>query len=699
MKQFKFYFLTISFFFSFIILNAEDGDEFRSMQKTFEGNYLFGGTNIQEVEKQGAWLIKTDTSGNVLWSKTYCNFHQIVINAVKQTSDSGFICTGTYQINPGDDNNIFLLKTNHNGDSLWFETYGGSDDEVANDLEIADDGDFIVTGSKYTSANNWDIYLIKTNNEGAPIWAYTYGDSLDDDKGNACELTAAGEILITGQSQREAILLKLDTLGAALWSYTYIGFYGYESSTGYDLKSLSNGEIVVTGDSYGALAFILKTDSLGNEIWAKGIGHFGDNPDFVFKSVNKTTDKGFILSGRYFDWGHVDNNYSEFDAIFIAKADSNGDTVWTRDLYPTDDCCGYIGEEIDNGNFLIGGYSGGRYAMHGIDAYLCKIDPMGNSIWTRYYPEIPKIDTSVHTVQISAFIGDSSTKTFGIKNVGNDTLVIDSVKEKNPYVIDLISPSFPQSIPPQDSLLTTISLHPDSIIFYYDTLLVFSNDPFLDTLRIHLLGRGTGNILLSEYLHDFGNVQTYDTVCCWDFFAKNLSTDTLMIDSITNSTPVFWTDTLSFPQEIAPEDSIQIEVYFKPGYKAYCNDTLNIFTSDTLESRIEVFLSGTGYNSGVEERDDEKTDKKVNIKCSPNPFSNGLKIEYSLERSGNVQIMVFNILGQKLKTLVDAHQNRGQYSIDWDGTNDNGKTQSPGIYFLLTKVAEKQIVRKLIRIR
>ncbi len=65
----------------------------------------------------------------------------------------------------------------------------------------------------------------------------------------------------------------------------------------------------------------------------------------------------------------------------------------------------------------------------------------------------------------------------------------------------------------------------------------------------------------------------------------------------------------------------------------------------------------------------------------PNPFNSSTLIKYALKKDVNVTINIYNILGQKVKTLVNEYQSAGYKLIIWDGTNDNGKGVSSGIYF------------------
>lgn len=71
------------------------------------------------------------------------------------------------------------------------------------------------------------------------------------------------------------------------------------------------------------------------------------------------------------------------------------------------------------------------------------------------------------------------------------------------------------------------------------------------------------------------------------------------------------------------------------------------------------------------------------IKNYPNPFNSKTQIQYQLADNFDqkTQILIFNVFGKKIRTLVDKKQSAGFYSISWNGKDDNGQQVSTGIYF------------------
>jgi len=80
----------------------------------------------------------------------------------------------------------------------------------------------------------------------------------------------------------------------------------------------------------------------------------------------------------------------------------------------------------------------------------------------------------------------------------------------------------------------------------------------------------------------------------------------------------------------------------------------------------------------------------------PNPFNPTTTIRYSLSKSHNVSLVVYNTLGQKIRTLVDEPQSPGIHAVQWDGTNDNGERVSSGLYFYRLKAGSLLSTKRMM---
>ena len=149
----------------------------KSIEQTSEGGYIFVGigyvfVGIGNVNITGLTLVKLDNKGNQSWTQTYGGFDGSSYPVVKQTFDNGFIITGRKNIeldsnNEMEDDVIWLLRTNSSGDLLWDKVYGGLEQDVSYSLEITSDEGYIISGTSDSFDNFEDrIYVIKTNSFG-----------------------------------------------------------------------------------------------------------------------------------------------------------------------------------------------------------------------------------------------------------------------------------------------------------------------------------------------------------------------------------------------------------------------------------------------------------------------------------------------------------------------------------------------------
>ncbi|MBA3829847.1 MAG: T9SS type A sorting domain-containing protein [Taibaiella sp.] len=151
------------------------------IQQTADGGYILVGSSTSfGAGGEDVYLIKTDASGNLQWSRTYGGTKDDFGHAVRQTADKGFIVTGfTKSFGNGGTtcNNAFLLKTNSGGDLLWAHTYGGDGKGATGGtsadggygLVIANDGGYVITGitnSYGANPNDEDMYILKTDSLG-----------------------------------------------------------------------------------------------------------------------------------------------------------------------------------------------------------------------------------------------------------------------------------------------------------------------------------------------------------------------------------------------------------------------------------------------------------------------------------------------------------------------------------------------------
>ena len=292
-----------------------------SVQQTTDGGYIVAGlTNSFVASGSDIFLIKTDASGNIQWAKTYGETdYYYLARFVQQTSDGGYIVAGyTYSFAMGSD--IFLIKTDENGNLEWAKTYGGTDWEEVYSVQQTSDGGYIVAGYTYSfGADGRDIFLIKTDENGNLEWAKTYGGT-NDEWAYSVRQTSGGGYIVAGYTYsfgaggRDIFLIKTDANGNLEWAKTY---GGTDFDYAYSVQQTSGGGYIVAGytESFatGGGIFLIKTDEFGNVQWSKT---YGGNRAY---SVQQTSDGGYIVAGETHSFG------AGYYDIFLIKTDANGD--------------------------------------------------------------------------------------------------------------------------------------------------------------------------------------------------------------------------------------------------------------------------------------------------------------------------------------------------------------------------------------
>ncbi len=120
----------------------------------------------------------------------------------------------------------------------------------------------------------------------------------------------------------------------------------------------------------------------------------------------------------------------------------------------------------------------------------------------------------------------------------------------------------------------------------------------------------------------------------------------------------------------------------------------------TFEASDSFAVECTTLGSWINEEELEKTTKTfVLLGNYPNPFNPYTEISYYLSEDARVKIEIYNLLGQKVITLVDQKQTRGLKSINWDGKDVSGKRVSSGIYFCRVQANDKSEIRKMALIK
>lgn len=332
------------------------------VQQTFDGGYIVtGATGLQWTIPlyPDVYLIKTDFLGDTLWSCTYGGSNDDWALAVQQTSDRGYIVAGGTQSFDAD--GVYLIKTDSLGDTLWSRTFGGVGLDAGHSVQQTTDGGYIVAGAGY------DFWLIKTDSLGDTLWIRAYGGS-GLDAAYFVQQTQDGGYVMAGYTESfgsglsDFYLIKTDLLGDTLWSRTFGGIY---NDRAFGAEQTTDGGYIVAGwtQSFGDISgdvWLIKTDSLGGILWSRTYESGGSESG---RSIRQTSDGGYIVVG----------------GEYLTKTDSLGGALWTR-------TCGeklFWGpgnsvQQTSDGGYIVAGVLD-HYDLYGSNLGLVKLDAFGNT--------------------------------------------------------------------------------------------------------------------------------------------------------------------------------------------------------------------------------------------------------------------------------------------------------------------------------
>jgi len=345
------------------------------VRQTNDGGYIIvGNTASYGAGNKDVYLIKTNNYGDTLWSKTYGGINGDEGSEVQQTTDGGYIIVGVTASFGAGGNDVYLIKTDSIGDTLWSKTYGNTFYDAGTSIKQTTDGGYIIIGYTLNSSNYYShVIIIKTNSIGDTMFTKILHVN-NFDAGNSIEQTIDGGYIIvgyTGDNPPEHVyLIKLKPDMDTAWTKIYSGA---NMDFGNSVQQTTDGGYIIAGgtNSFGAGGndiYLIKIDSIGDTLFTKTYGGTGDDEA---SSVKQTSDGGYIISG-------ITNSFGSggYD-IYLVKTDSLGDTLWTRTFGGTGDDIAYSVQQTNDTGYIIVGYTysfGGSYPK----IYLIKTDSFGN---------------------------------------------------------------------------------------------------------------------------------------------------------------------------------------------------------------------------------------------------------------------------------------------------------------------------------
>ena len=648
------------------------------------GNVFYGGSIIPIITDKsggnyaGYNIGKLSPQGDTVWNRNISNWDMTIGNGFFMkinNANNVFILCDITVMNFMKRGKIF--KYSSGGDPLASGNFNDSFGYLYS-LLLDSSGNPVGCGSVFQKYNDYDHFVKSYNSSCQPNWESKY-----DSKGFSTDAAGRvledkeGNIYIAGYNNRQAILIKYNEAMTEQWKYIvsdsigYDPYYNFEPSIVLDTSGNIYFATSVKFDSTAYDILILKIDPLANNLFSIRIAAPGNSTaqlraittdNLGNLLVSGATDVGFIA--KYSPTGNQVwmRNYTEFyyyqkliakdDEIYfmgdnsIIKYAKTGDQLWARTFQPNSFVNFFLDFKVDKENNVIA--CGSAVLQGSSENYIIvKYDTEGNLLWNKYYN--------------------------GLRN---------SYDEANSIIIDSLN-----NVIVSGRAFESTSVPRASITM----------------LKLNTAGNQIWKKIISNPLGEIAagkvSVDKFDNVYVSSGGGRNagfasVNFSYLLVKYKSNG------------------DSVWSSVFNHPKYKNFASDFV-ITKNNSIVITGKAYGNNTGYDIttlkysqtvGIQSNSTEFPDNFKLDQNYPNPFNPSTVIRYSLaSRSGLsaeggenrfITLKIYNVLGSEVTTLVNAKQNTGSYSVEFDGAN-----YPSGIYFYKLEASDFREVRKMILLK
>ncbi|MEI6088945.1 MAG: choice-of-anchor D domain-containing protein [bacterium] len=596
-------------------------DQLTDIQELAEGGFIAVGStesgdfdlSVNKGDKD-IWLLKVDSQGNIIFSKTFGGSKQEVPNFILPTNEGGYITGGvtfSKDFDFKDHKNQwgqFLIKFDKNGIIEWEKNYSNGAWPIA-DIKETDDGGYIfVCDSEYVHpCSNKDNYgpqkilIKKIDKYGKHQWSKSYGGNLPDVP-SSIEKTKDGGYIVVGKTQSncgdvtenkggtDVWVLKLDKNGNLEWQKTYGGSGDFDNA--FAIKQTISGDYLIFGSASsndyditdskgGGDIWIFKISSTGGIIWSKSFGGSGLEQSNQFSKTSLTNDNGFIFScSTASKDGDVTYNHDgTLDGWFV-KIDYDGNIKYQRTSGGSDWDSFSTSKQTKDQGYIIAGFT------YSVDGDVSENKDFNDGWIIKLGVNYQTIDTLTTTFSIVApqpqardvdmgkvFLGEwrDSTVADFVYNIGSYKFRVDSIyiRGADKTAFSLIG-GFPKyNVEPDSGKPAKFKFTPNRVGMHNAEIIIITQT---DTLIQNIIGEGLKKrILISAELKPFSDLICENSTSS-TIEIKSTGGDTLRIKALNLN----GTDKADFsinealPINLAPDSSKTIAIGFKsnvPGIK------------------------------------------------------------------------------------------------------------------------------------
>ncbi len=691
-----------------------------SIIETGDEHLLVCGTQSKAVRNPASiYLMKVDMDGNLVWEKNYGGGDNDRAKKVISLSDGNYLLLAETMSEGEGEEDVKLLKINTEGNVLWEKVYGFESSELPYDVIEMENGEILFTAASGNFSDKRDVWLVKTNSAGEIIWSNSYGAADDNDWGFKVITGNDGTIYITGKADKHgkdfycASLIKTDENGSLVYYQKYGKDKNYEFS--FDVSFLNDTTLVLTGVEKNAATYndfyFVTVDTSGKVIEEKCIeavgyqwvydSQFDDDGNLVCVGQSITEDKishpllfKIVTFVPDFDV-NIRTGHAPLDVKFSNKSVGQTET--------------FSWDFNNDGNFESNEVNPAfTYNTSGIYSVALNAEASG-VVKNKTYEKIIKVFdgescASITTNKQSIIVKANPQLNF------TDQLTFEC--RVNPLDMNTTIPLFKKG----DIELTIIG---NSIFYDYCIMAEFKTENGSSKITTPKNSIIEGDWChISFVYHKAGIVRIFingeeqelkfEGDNPGGYFLDNTDKDIIIGNEImSKANPEYLLDEIRIWKLARSREHI-ISTYDK--YLHGNEDSLKVYLKLNEGNGSNLVNSCTNsfeISGNFDWEQSEHLDNAVSVKGNdpeikethlfqnyPNPFNPSTKINYNLAKNSYVEISLYSITGEKIRTLFNAYKQQGSYLFNLDMSG-----MASGIYFYQLCTGEQVYIKKLILLK
>ncbi|MCF7823264.1 MAG: DJ-1/PfpI family protein [Candidatus Marinimicrobia bacterium] len=714
-------------------VGSEGWDYAYSVAEAKNGDLLITGSSTVPGKIRDVIIIRVSSGGDLIWSRIVGGDKVDVGRSVVEVDDGNIFVAGFTESYGSGEDDIFLIKLDSAGDTLFTKTYGGSGPETGDQILALRDGNYLIAGSSGSFTDNRDSYIIKIKSNGEVIWSRATGSITGDSGGYdrinaACE-TSNGKLLLIGDTNAEAPLntyfIKADSTGAVEYTDN-MGESWYDFGNGITESEVCAITICGTVDyKYGATdGYIRKLDHDGKELMYLTFG--GEGKD-GFNHILENLEKDFILLGQTRSWGA-----GATDLLLVKRS---GITP----KFETTPASGHMPLKVNFKDRSLGNIDVWEWDFENdgvIDSYERNpshiyTDPGDYSVTMRASRRDNTTSPQTELMEncISVFDGESALG-FDLRQTHVSAEANQSLNLTNALTLEAWI--YPDGWGESTFWGGMILFKESMSLFISKSHFAFNNESLILKLN-HSDGTQSfsfsplGSIHLGEWSHIAVTYASDSSEVCFyvngerqetastvspsgeiranadeELVIGSTGSKILMFDGIIDEVRV-WNQVRSNSQ-ISTEYKTML-YGSEPGLQAYwpMNEGKGDNLYDFSQQGNNVYIDEAFWVQGKTLEHLAGIEKELSLPVHPvlsqnfpNPFNPRTTLRYELSGEAFVTLAIYDIRGVEINSLVNEQQQAGQYRKVWNGLDQFGNPVSTGIYFCQLKAGTENNTIKMV---